>query len=425
MQTAANGPSSDEHDEDRSRLRRVVTLPWLVLYGLGSTVGAGIYVLTGVVAGRAGGLAPLAFVLAGGLAALTALSFAALSARLPHAGGALVYVREGLGSRPLSVAVGLGSAAAGTVSAATVTLGFTAYFGDWVPHSGAIVLPCVALGVGGLAAWGIRESVVAAGVVTLVEIGGLLAVLGLGGWQLATGPAIDPGSLVPAGGWTSSVWMVVSSTVVCFFAYLGFEDMVNVAEEVRDVRRVMPRAIGLTLAISTALYVAVSFVSVLVVPPLELAGSDAPLTLVFERAGGPASLLTAIALVAMLNGALVQMLMASRILYSLGRTGPLPGWLGRVHPRTQTPLAATLCVTIAVMGLAAWLPLERLAAATASIALAVFALVNASLVRIRLRERASGPADAGGRGIGVPLLGAVASVTFLLIELGHGLFTPG
>lgn len=408
-------------DGEAPRLHRVVTLRWLVLYGLGSTVGAGIYVLTGVVAQRAGALAPLAFVLAGGLAAFTALSFAELSSRHPRAGGALVYVREGLGSRPLSVAVGLGSALAGIVSAATVSVGFAAYFGELVPQTSGFVVPLVVLAVGSLAAWGIRESVAAAGLVTLVEIGGLVAVLVLGSWHLAGASSPELAERAPSVGLAASAWPILTSTVVCFFAFLGFEDMVNVAEEVRDARRVMPRAILLTLVISTGLYVAVSLVAVLVVPPGELGRSEAPLSLVFARAGGPPSLLSTIALVAMLNGALVQIVMASRILYSLGSDGPLPAWLGRVHPRTRTPLVATGIVAGGVAMLAMAFPVDRLAAATASIALAVFVLVNAALARIRWRERRAGPRPSPGMPIFVPILGMVASAAFLLVELVGGL----
>ncbi len=168
----------------RPALRRVVSLPWLVLYGLGSTVGAGIYVLTGVVAGRAGRLAPLAFLLAAAVAMLTASSFAELSGRFPHAGGALVYVREGLRSRALSVTVGLLAASAGVISAATVSLGFVGYFSQLVALPFGVVLTAVVVGVGGLAAWGVRESVIAAGLVTLLEVAGLVAVLAFGAAHL-------------------------------------------------------------------------------------------------------------------------------------------------------------------------------------------------------------------------------------------------
>jgi amino acid transporter len=409
--TSAEGPESGVH------LRRVVTLPWLILYGLGSTVGAGIYVLTGVVAGRAGMHAPIAFGIASLLALCTALSFAELSSRFPRAGGALVYVHEGLGSRPLSVAVGVATASAGMVSAATVSRGFVGYLTELATLPTPLVLLVIVGSVGGLAAWGVRESVVAAGLVTLIEIAGLVAVLVFGTIHLVDSPPPHPAALIPSG-FEPGMWKpILTSTVICFFAFLGFEDMVNVAEEVRDVRSVLPKAILWTLGLSTALYIAVTAISVLVVAPPELAEVDAPLSLVFERSGGSSTLLSLIALIAMLNGALVQIVMASRILFSLSRDGLLPSQLSFVHPRTRTPIVATALITSIVLLLAAALPLERLAAATASIALGAFVLVNVSLFVILRREALAHPPRPKSLPLWIPAIGAFASLGFLVAEL--------
>ncbi len=397
-------------------LRRVLTFPWLLLYGLGSTVGAGIYILIGVVAGRAGGWAPLAFLVAALLAVFTAQSFAALSARFPHAGGALVYVYEGFGRRWLSVLVGLSTATAGLVSAAAVSLGFVAYLSALVAVPRGLALIGVVVGVGAIAAWGIKQSIVAAGMVTLAEVGGLVAVLIAGAAHLAGDPPVDALTLWSVSPPRIPVIAILHSAVLCFYAFLGFEDIVNVAEEVKDVRRAMPRAILWTLGLSALLYLIVAAISVLIVPPEELGRADAPLALVFERAGGPAPLLAAVALVAMLNGALVQIVMASRILYSLARDGVLPGWLARVDPRTGTPLLATGLVSLGVWALASLLPIEQLAAATASVALFVFVLVNASLLRLLLAERRRGASEINGRALAIPAIGAAASLAFLAIE---------
>jgi amino acid transporter len=184
----------------------------------------------------------------------------------------------------------------------------------------------------------------------------------------------------------ASVLELAGAAVLAFYAFLGFEDMVNVAEEVHDVRRVLPRAILTTLAITTLLYVAVATVALLVVPPAELAGSDAPLALVFERAGGPGDLLGAIALVALLNGALIQVVKASRVLYGMAREGSLPGALGRVHPGRRTPLLATALATAVVVGLVASLPLAALAELTAVVTLITFGLANAALLVVKRRD---------------------------------------
>ena len=400
-------------------LRRVVTFPGLLLYGLGSTVGAGIYILTGVVAGRAGYWAPLAFALAGVVAAFTAMSFAELSSRFPRAGGALVYVQEGFRRPRFALVVGLATASAGAISAATGSLGFVAYLSEIIAIPAPLALATVVLGVAGIAAWGVKESVTAASIVTLVEIGGLLVIVAFGGVHLADAPSSTfDGTFAAApsfGEWT----LILQSVVLCFYAFLGFEDIVNVAEEVRDAPRVMPRAILWTLGISTALNCVVAAVAVLVVPPEALGEAEAPLALVLERAGGRPEMISMVALVAMLNGSLVQVVMASRILMSLAREGALPAWLGRIHPGTGTPVPATAFVAAVVGTLAATLPMERLAAATASVALAVFVLVNLSLVAVLLRERRSGGAGERRISIAIPLFGAAASTLFLALELSE------
>jgi amino acid transporter len=370
-------------DTPRGRLRRIVSLRWLVLYGLGTTIGAGIYALTGVVAGRAGMGAPVAFLLASLLAFFTALSFAELSSRFPRAGGEAVYVREGMGGRRLSTLVGLLVVFAGIVSAATVSVGVVGYLGELlsVPRVPAILVAVVV--VGAVAGWGIRESIVLAGLLTVVEIGGLLAVVAFGAEHLAALPA-RIGDMLPEsiGDWRA----IAGAALLAFYAFLGFEDMVNVAEEVRDVRRVMPRAILLTLLVTTLLYALVTTVAVLVIPPRELAASDAPLSLVFARCGGPAGVLGTIAIFALLNGALIQIVKASRVLFGLAEQGSLPARLATVNAHTRTPLLATVLATGATLLLALGLPLAVLAETTSTITLVVFTLTNLSLWLVKGRD---------------------------------------
>lgn len=393
-------------------LRRAVSLPWLVLYGLGTTVGAGIYALTGVVAARVGTLAPAAFVIASLLALFTALSFAELGARFPRAAGEAVYVREGIGWRWLVLGVGLAVALAGAISAATVTVAFVGYLHELVAIPPALAVCGAVLLFGGVAAVGVRTSVVAASLMTLVEVGGLVAVVAFGAGHLARLPA-EIAHFVPEG---LPEWHAVAlTTVLCFYAFLGFEDMVNVAEEVKDVRRNLPRAILLTLAVTTALYAAVASVAVLAVPVEELGASQAPLVLVFSRSGGSAGLLGAVAILALVNGALIQVVKVSRVLYGLAREGALPSALGRVHARTRTPLLATGAVSVAVGVLALGFPLVGLAEATATITLATFALANLSLLLIK--RRGAPPAAGFATPIWVPATGFAVSLAFLVFEV--------
>jgi APA family basic amino acid/polyamine antiporter len=413
MTASPDGAAGDDGAAQVS-LRRSISLPWLLLYGLGTTVGAGIYALTGVVAGRAGMHMPAAFLLASGLALFTALSFAELSSRFPRAGGEAVYVQEAFTATWLFRLVGLLAVLSGVVSAATVTVGMVGYMREFAEVPATALVLVAALLLGGVAARGMRESVVVAGLITLVEVAGLLAIVGLGAGQLTALPDRF-GEFVP--GDLQALYAVSAAAVICFYAFLGFEDMVNVAEEVRDVRTVLPIGILATLALTALLYALVTTVSVLSVPPAELATSEAPLALVFARNGGSPALLGAIALLALLNGGLIQIVKSSRVLYGLAREGALPRSLGRVHPRTRTPLTATVLVTVVIAALAISFPIESLAESTAAVTLVTFTLTNLALVVIQRR----GPAPPGALRVPrwVPVVGAFVSGVFLCIDLAQ------
>jgi amino acid transporter len=251
-------------------------------------------------------------------------------------------------------------------------------------------------------------------VVTLLEIGGLLAVLWVARASLAELPAALPEIVTPAGGagWAA----VLSAGVLAFYAFLGFEDMVNVAEEVRDVRRVLPLAIVITLVVTAVLYAALATVCVLSVPPEELAESEAPLALVFSRATGASpAILGAVGVIALVNGALIQIVMAARVLYGLARDHRWLAALGRVHPVTRTPLVATVVVSAIVLVLAIAFPLEPLARTTSLITLVVFAAVNLAL--IVLKRRGPPPEEVSEVPAWVPLGGFAISLGFVAWEL--------
>ncbi len=396
-----------------TELKRVLSLSLLTFYGLGTILGAGIYVLVGKVAGYAALYAPVSFLVAAGLAALTGLSYAELAARYPKSAGEALYVQEGLRSRALAVLVGFLIILTGIVSAATIANGFVGYLHVFVevPHNAAVALLVLALGV--LAALGIRESVLAATFVTLFELGGLVLILFVAGGSLAALPAQWP-LLVPSfdvGSWQG----ILLGAFLAFYAYIGFEDMVNVAEEVRDPQRILPKAILLAIVVSTVLYLCVALVAVLALPPAQLAASRAPLALIYERATGQSpTLISAISLFAVVNGALIQIIMSSRVLYGMSREGWLHVSFGRVHPRTHTPLLATGVITAVVLVLALALPLVTLAKATSYVILVVFTLVNLSLVFIK--RRAPCPAGVHVYPPWIPLAGFFASLGMLLFQ---------
>ncbi len=371
-------------------LKRGLNLPLLVLYGLGTTIGAGIYALVGKVAGNAGLHAPFAFLLSAALVAFSAFSFAELSSRLPRSAGEAVYVHEGFGLRWLALAVGLLVILAGAVSCATLARGFVGYFQELIAIPTWLGIVAVVLLLGAVAAWGITESALLAAAVTLLEAGGLIFVVWSGHDALATLPQRWT-EIVPS--LEGGVWLgLLSAGVVAFYAFIGFEDMVNVAEEVKDVERTLPRAILITLGLTSVLYFLVGLVAVLAVPVDELAASDAPLALLIQRSGsGSGTWISLIAIIAVLNGALVQIIMAARVLYGLSAQGWLPAFFASVHARRRTPVKATLAVAALISGFALLLPLETLARGTSLVTLVIFATVNLALWRLKAR----GPAPAG------------------------------
>jgi amino acid transporter len=405
-------------ERNHPALSRSLNLPLLTFYGLGTTIGAGIFVLVGKVAGRAGMAAPVSFLVASLLAAFTAFSFAELVARYPRSAGEAIYVREGFGSDRLALVVGLMVALSGVVSSATIINGSIGYLQEFValPRVPGVVLMLALLTA--LALWGIGQSVTVAAIFTVLEIGGLLLVVWAAKGSLADLPTRGA-ELIPAA--DAAAWIgVTAGAMLAFYAFLGFEDLVNVAEESKDVTHTMPAAILLTLVVTTLLYLLVGTVSVLTVPPQELAQSGAPLAAVYERgAGGASGVVSGIAVFAVLNGALIQMIMASRVIYGLADQRELPGGLAWVHPRTRTPMVATGLVAGAILILALGFPLERLAETTSVIVLVVFTLVNLALVVIKRRGT---PAPEGVRTypIWIPAIGFAASAGFLALRFLWG-----
>jgi len=363
-------------------LKRSLGLALITLYGLGTTIGAGIYVLIGTVAGAAGPLAPWSFLVAAALAGLAAYAFAQLVRRHPRSAGEAHYVLVAFRRHWLSLAIGALVLATAVVSAAAIARGAAGYLGlflalpDWV----LIVGPVLALAL--LAAWGIEESARLAGLMTLVEIGGILLVIGAA--LLSPGSGSPAADLLPGSG--ADLEPILAGTLIAFFAFVGFEHMVNVAEEVEAPERVLPRAILLTLLITTLLYIVLAAVAVTALPPATLAASGAPLAAIWGASGGAPWVLGAIGVFATLNGLLAMMILGARVLFGLARQGSLPDFLGRVHARRRTPLIATGLIAVCVLGAALSLPIGPLAELSSLITLAIFAAVAAALLKIQAAE---------------------------------------
>jgi len=398
----------------KAQLKRRLTIWLVILYGLGTTIGAGIYALVGKIAGVAGYHAPWSFLVAACLVAFTVISYAEMSRRYPHAAGAALYVREGLGCVRLSTLVGLLVVLAGLTSASALANAFIGYLNEIIAIDATTAIILTVLVLGGIAAIGITESVTVASVITAIEIFGLLLVVGVNYQSFGALPEHIDAFAPPIDiqGWA----LVFSGAMLAFYAFLGFEDMVVIAEEVRDVKRNLPLAIFSTLAITAMLYLLVVTVAVMAMPPEELAMSEAPLAALYQKGTGSSpTLINAIAGLAIINGVLIQLIMASRLLYGLASTQQIPNVFAHVDPRTHTPLVATATATAVTLLLSLLGTLTGLAEATSAVMLMVFALVNLSAWRVKRRM----PAEEGLPSIPtwVPLAGFVISLAFVVSQL--------
>ncbi|WP_281927164.1 APC family permease [Roseibium album] len=406
---------ADETRKSRQHLKRTITLPWLVFYGVGVTIGAGIFALIGEVLALAGDRAPLAFLLAGLIAGVTGVSYAALIQRYPRAGGEAVFVNQGLGSFFARLA-GYGVVVTGIVSSAVISIAFAGYLRELLPVPQPLLVVLVIGALSAIAWYGVRESVFFAAAVTVLELGTLLVVVFFGlplfgdlGNVVATMTPSTNAAILTG---------VLSSGVLAFFAFIGFEDIINMCEETVQPEQTVPRSIYLTLGITLVIYVLLAVIAALAADRQAIVSSAAPLAQLFESVSGLSGKpVAAAASIAMINGILVQIVMASRVLYGMANEGLAPKWLSIVDPLRQTPARATMLVASVILVLALAFPLVRLAATTSLVTLGVFALVNLSLFLLGRRD-----------GTGVlyrrrwwGLAGAVLCMSIAAFQLGAGL----
>lgn len=388
-------------------LNRRLGLGLLTAYGVGVMVGAGIYVLVGVVVAGAGVWAPLAFVLAGLVALPSALSYGELAARMPEAAGEVAFVERGFDSRLLAQIAGGAIVLAGVISGAAVLRGGVGYLASLIPVAEPALIVALGLALTAIAAVGVLESLSVAALFTAIEVAGLLAVTYAGF------------TATPVADWTQPAapyWPgILGAVSLCFFAFIGFEDIENMAEEVRDPTRTLPRAILLSLAITAGLYALVALATVRAVPHAVVGATERPLALVWEAGfGGGAQVLSAIAVAAAVNGVLAQIVMAARVLFGLGKRTAWLAPFARVHPGRGTPLRATALIGAGVVGAALTLPVATLAETTSAVILTVFLLVNVALIRIK-RRTPEAPFRVAGW---VPWAGLIATLIALAASGG-------
>lgn len=395
---------------EKPTLKRSMNLLILTFYGLGTIIGAGIYVLIGEVAAVAGKFMPLSFFLAGLIALFTGLSYTELASRFPVSAGEAVYIKNAWNRNGLSGLVGWMIVLTGIVSAAAICNGFAGYLNVFIEleRHWAIIMLCLVLCA--IAVYGINLSANAIFIITVLGLSGLAYVV----W-IASGMERVPDAITSSNATVlpnaSNINGILVGSFLAFYAFIGFEDMVNVIEEVKDPRRNFPIAILLAIGLSMLCYLGVTYIVLQVSTAEQLAQSGAPLADLVIRAGVNPAFIGLISLLAVVNGALVQIIMASRVMYGMAKIKLAPSRLGYVHAWTRTPVLATVLVALLVLGFALLLPLASLAQLTSLIMLLVFVSINIALIVIKRRSPASVaiiPVP-----LFVPVLGAISS--FLLV----------
>ncbi|UJP39617.1 APC family permease [Cellulomonas palmilytica] len=383
-----SAPTSERATDERpTRLRRAVTGPLLFLFILGDVLGAGVYALVGELSAEAGGMLWLPLLVALLMAMLTAASYAELVTKYPQAGGSAVYAQRAFGRPLLSFLVGFSMLAAGVTSAAGLSLAFGGdYLGTFLDVP-AVPTAIVFLAlVAALNARGIKESLRANVAMTAIEVTGLVLVVVLGAVVLGRGDG-DVSRLTQLPEETGVAAATLGGALIAFYSFVGFETSANIAEEVRGVRRVYPRALFGALATAGVVYLLVGLVAPAVVPLQELRESSGPLLEVVEVAGGvPLEVFSAIALVAVANGALLTMIMSSRLAYGMADEGLLPSVFSRVLPGRRTPVVAIVATTAVAMVLTATGSLVDLASTVVLLLLLVFLSTNVAVLVLR-RDR--------------------------------------
>jgi amino acid transporter len=397
------------------KLNRSISLPMLILYGLGTMIGGGFYALLGEIAGEAALFTPLAFFLSGLLAFISATSFAELSSRFPFSAGEARYAQEGFSNKNFSTFVGWLVILTGIVSSAALAVATAGFLQDFITVPPIVAILCLVLAMGAIAGWGIGKSVTFVAIISVIEIGALIYIVFVAGDSLVELPNRWQELIVPQ---INTHWLgVFSGAFLGFYAFVGFEDMVNMAEEVKDVRKNLPIAILVSIFLTTIIYIVVSTIAVLTVSPEMLSGSNIPVAEILRGHGtfsmkmlGVVSLLTGI------NGALVQIIMASRVVYGLSKKDQAPTFLGKVSSKTKTPLRATSAITLIVLVLAIFFPLQTLAESTSFIILIIFAIVNLSLWLIKGKQNKD-PKQKISFPRWVSLFGFTTSIVALLFQV--------
>jgi amino acid transporter len=392
MSDSESGRQVSDKVEVEPSLHRVMGPGLLLLFIVGDILGTGIYALTGQVAKQVGGIVWLPFLAAFIVALVTAFSYLELVTKYPKAAGAALYTHKAFGIHFLTFIVAFAVMCSGITSASTASRAFAANFSStlalWLGDYGIVIISLLFMALVAIVNFrGVGESVKANVVLTCVELTGLLIIIFIGLWAISAGqgdvsrvltfePATDRGMF----------WSVIAATTLAFFAMVGFEDSVNMAEETKDPSKIFPKVLLTALLITALIYVLVSISAITLVPAAELGEGETPLLKVVSAGapGFPVGIFAIITMFAVANSALINMLMASRLVYGMSREGVLPAMLGRVHRGRRTPYVAIAFTSLLAFGLIAFVgAVPALGGTTALLLLGVFTIVNVAVLVLR------------------------------------------
>jgi APA family basic amino acid/polyamine antiporter len=394
-------------------LKRSLSPALLILVALGTTLGAGIYVVIGEIIGSAGYWAPVSFLAACIVALITGASFAELAGRNPSAGGPVAWADDAFGKKWLTIGVGWGIVAIGIASAATISTGFVSYIGEFTQWSKWWILPVVVGIPTAIAVAGVKESALVMALTTIAGLIGLLLVL----WQAGGNIVEWPQKLASGegGGKDGIALGIFIGAFLAFYAFIGFEDIVHLGEETRDAHRIVPIAIFATLGVALVFYLLIALAAVTTVAPQELAKSKVPLVDVVEATGMNGLVIGILGLITIADGLFAQLIMVSRTIYDLGeRRNGAPKIISSLWKLTNTPAVATVLVGAAILTLALFFPTRTLASATSTVILIVFTIANVALIRLKRKQ----PKSKGRFQVPmfVPFLGAASCLALLAVQ---------
>lgn len=399
--------TADTPTARQPELRRVMGPGLLLLFVVGDILGTGVYALTGQVAGEVGGAAWLPFLIAFVIATITAFSYLELVTKYPQAAGAALYAHKAFGIHFFTFLVAFVVMCSGITSASTASQAFASNlirgFGlEWGKVGVTVIALLFMATLAAVNLRGVSESVKLNVGLTVIEITGLMLVIFVGLWAFTRGADVDFSRIIlfESESERSTFMAITAATSLAFFAMVGFEDSVNMAEETKDPVRIFPKVLLTGLSIAGVVYILVSIIAVALVPIGELRETSTPLVDVVEAAapGLPIdTLFPFITMFAVSNTALINMLMASRLIYGMARQHVLPPMLGAVHPRRHTPWIAILFTTLIAFGLILYVSafatskaVSVLGGTTSLLLLAVFAMVNVAVLVLRRDVRADG-----------------------------------